>query len=391
LQRLFKITSDFQIAGEITSVNRYGNGNINDSYLVTTNCPQQKKYILQKINAHVFLKPDLLMQNICTVTEHIENKLTDSHKWQVFSVVKTKSGHGFHVSDKGSHWRMISFIEDSESFDVIQSDAQAYKLGSALGVFHSLVSDLSPDRLATVLDGFHVTPCYLKHYDQVIKRTPFSDEINFHIASAEAAPSSQLDLMITQLKSYACNFIVNNRSLATVLETAKEGRILSLRIMHGDPKINNVMFHKITGDAISIIDLDTVEPGLIQYDIGDCIRSSCNTLGEEAGEQWQDVTFDIEKFRCILQGYISEAKNFLTADDYDYLYHAIFTITFELGLRFFTDYLEGNSYFSKIDYEEQNLFRGLTQFKLAESIQTNRNKIEKIIMQLYKETKAGKK
>ena len=112
MQSLLKITSDFQIVGEVTSVMAYGSGNINDSYLVTTNCPQQKKYILQKINAHVFLKPDLLMQNICTVTEHIENKLGDSHKWQVFSVVKTKNCDGFHVSKDGSHWRLISFIED---------------------------------------------------------------------------------------------------------------------------------------------------------------------------------------------------------------------------------------------------------------------------------------
>jgi len=374
LQHLFKITSDFQIVGEVTSVMTYGSGNINDSYLVTTNCPQQKKYILQKINAHVFLKPDLLMQNICTVTEHIENKLGDSHKWQVFSVVKTKNGYGFHVSKDGSHWRLISFIEDSESFDVIQSDEQAFKLGSALGLFHSLVSDLPAYKLATVLEGFHITPGYLKHYDQVNKNV---------------TPSSEESYKTTQLKNYAFNFILNNRCNASILETAKKDKLLSLQIMHGDPKINNVMFHKRTGNAISIIDLDTVEPGLVHYDIGDCIRSSCNKLGEEAGEQWLDVYFDIDKFSYILKGYISEAKGFLTADDYEYIYHAIFIITFELGLRFFTDYLEGNCYFSKIDHEEHNLYRGLTQFKLAESIQTNRDKIEKIIRQLYKDTLAS--
>lgn len=370
MQRLFKITNDFEIAGEVTSVITFGNGNINDSYLVSTNCVQQKKYILQKINSHVFLKPDLLMQNICTVTEHIENKLGDSHRWQVFSVVKTKSGHGFHVSNDGSHWRMISFIEDAESFDVIQSDEQAFKLGSALGLFHSLVSDLPPGELATVIEGFHITPAYLMHFDQVKKNT--SHSLN--------EPQK-----ITKLKSYAFKFIANNRSKVSKLETAKKEALISLRIMHGDPKINNVMFHRNTGDAISIIDLDTVEPGLVHYDIGDCIRSSCNTLGEEAGEQWQDVYFDIKKCHSILKGYISEAKSFLTAGDYEYIYHSIFIIAFELGLRFFTDYLQGNRYFSKIDYEEQNLYRGLTQFKLADSIQINREEIEKIIKQVSNE------
>ncbi len=326
------------------------------------------------------------MQNICTVTEHIENKLGDNDKWQVFSVVKTKSGHGLHVSKDNSHWRMISFIENSESFDIIQSDEQAFKLGSALGVFHSLISDLPPYKLETVLDGFHVTPGYLKHFDQVIRKITASGDSSDHYKSGETFLSSDLCLEVTRLKTYAFDFIEKNRAHAATLEAAKEHQVLTLRIMHGDPKINNVMFHKDTGNATSIIDLDTVEPGLVHYDIGDCIRSSCNTLGEEAGKQWQDVNFDIEKFRCILQGYISEARSFLTKDDYDYFYHAIFIITFELGLRFFTDYLEGNCYFSKIDYEEQNLYRGLTQFKLAENIQINRKKIEKIITQLYRES-----
>ncbi len=385
MQHLFKVTSDFQIAGKVTSVISYGSGNINDSFLVTTNCPQQKKYILQKINAHVFSKPDLLMQNICTVTEHIEKKLGDNNKWQIFSVVKTKSGHGFHVSKDNSHWRMVSFIDNSESFDVIQSDEQAIKLGSALGVFHSLVSDLPPHKLATVLDGFHVTPGYLKHFDQVIRKITASADYDDHNKSGETTLSLEQCIEIARLKTYAFDFIEKNRTQADRLEIAKNRQILSLRVMHGDPKINNVMFHKDTGNAISIIDLDTVEPGPVHYDIGDRIRSSCNLLGEEAGEQWHEVYLDLEKFRYLLHGCIGEARSFLTTDDYEYFYHAIFIITFELGLRFFTDYLEGNCYFSKIDHEEQNLYRGLTQFKLAESIQINRKKIEKIIEQLYRE------
>jgi len=360
LNQLHKIASNFIIKDKIISIDEYGNGNINDSYLVTTSAKTKNKFILQKINTDIFHQPELLMQNINVVTEHIENKLVKNDKWQVFSVVKSQKGQSFWVSDKNSYWRMISFIEDSVSYDVIKSTEQASELGTALGVFHSLISDLQPTLLANVLEDFHITPSYLKHYDKVI------DNLQ---------KSNQEDIV------FAHNFISENRSKTIALEQAKKNKHLSLRIIHGDPKMNNVMFHKSTGRAISIIDLDTVEPGLIHYDFGDCVRSSCNRLGEEAGEQWRTVSFDIDIFRNILKGYINEAKSFLTENDYQYLYDAIFIIAFELGLRFFTDYLEGNVYFSKIDHSKQNLYRGLTQFKLTESIKNNRTEIENIIQE----------
>jgi Ser/Thr protein kinase RdoA (MazF antagonist) len=165
-----------------------------------------------------------------------------------------------------------------------------------------------------------------------------------------------------------------------VLEKAKAQGRLGLRPIHGDPKVNNVMMDTDTGQAISIVDLDTVKPGLVHYDIGDCLRSGCNPLGEET-EKWEAVLFDPDLCQAILQGYLSLARDFLTDNDYEYLYDAIRLIAFELGLRFFTDYLEGSVYF-KANHQEHNLARALVQFKLTESIESQATAIHAIIQEI---------
>jgi hypothetical protein len=140
------------------------------------------------------------------------------------------------------------------------------------------------------------------------------------------------------------------------------------------------MIETATGQAISIVDLDTVKPGLIHYDIGDCLRSGCNTLGEET-KQWEKVHFDPDLCKAILQGYLSTAREFLTGNDFFYIYDSIRLIAFELGLRFFTDYLEGNVYF-KVRHTEHNLARALVQFTLTESIESQEKAIRNIIQEI---------
>jgi Ser/Thr protein kinase RdoA (MazF antagonist) len=150
--------------------------------------------------------------------------------------------------------------------------------------------------------------------------------------------------------------------------------------MHGDPKVNNIMFDCQTGKAVSVVDLDTVKPGLVHYDIGDCLRSGCNPQGEETTE-WQSVYFDLDLCQAMLQGYLQVAKAFLTENDYVYLFDAIRLIALELGLRFFTDYLAGSVYF-KVKYPDHNLARALVQFKLTESIERQETAIQKLITDL---------
>jgi Ser/Thr protein kinase RdoA (MazF antagonist) len=226
-------------------------------------------------------------------------------------------------------------------------------------MFHNLISDLSPEKLADTLEGFHITPRYLQQYEEVLAKTSVSK-------SAEV--------------NYCLQFVSDRTTFAHILEDAKATGKLPLRLMHGDPKINNVMFDIDTDKAVSVIDLDTVKPGLVHYDIGDCLRSGCNPAGEET-QQWETVYFEPELCQSILQGYLGVAKEFLTENDYTYIYDAIRLITFELGLRFFADYLAGNVYF-KVKHPEHNLSRALVQFALTKSIEAQEATIRKIIQEM---------
>jgi Ser/Thr protein kinase RdoA (MazF antagonist) len=215
------------------------------------------------------------------------------------------------------------------------------------------------DDLADTLEGFHIMPGYLKNFERAF--------------SQNGARSSRS----TPEVKYCIRFIEQRRGLADVLERARaEGR-LQLRPVHGDPKVNNVMIEDTSGRAISLVDLDTVKPGLIHYDIGDCMRSGCNPLGEET-ENWEAVRFDPQIGAAILEGYLSQACNFLNADDYEFLYDSIRLLAFELGVRFFTDHLAGNVYF-KVKHPAHNLLRALVQFRLAESIEAHEADIRHII------------
>jgi Ser/Thr protein kinase RdoA (MazF antagonist) len=342
---IMNIAGSFTSHGSVTTIQPFGNGNINDTFLVSVDGAGKDQFILQRINTNVFRQPQLVMQNMCVYTQHVRDRLQNSpldRRWEVPQVLLTPTAQSC-IHHNGSYWRAISYITDSQSFDVL-TPQQAPEVGYALGMFHNLISNLPPERLADTLEGFHITPLYLQQYEKV--QPP-------HTPSAEV--------------EYCLKFIADRRSWANVLETAKAQGKLPLRLMHGDPKVNNVMFDVATQKAVSVIDLDTVKPGLVHYDIGDCLRSGCNPLGEET-QQWQTVHFDTDLCQGILQGYFSVAKAFFTTNDYAYLYDAIRLLAFELGLRFFTDYLAGNVYF-KVKYPEHNLIRSLVQFKLTESIE----------------------
>lgn len=372
LDYLVSIANRFQPQGQVQTIRAYGSGNINGTFLVTLDTKVEPQFILQRINTKVFQQPELVMQNISTLTEHVCQRLQKAvtsgvnwsavpgdRPWQVPRVLLTQEAQDHWIEPDGSFWRAMSFITLAQSFDQIQDLNHAQEIGSALGTFHALLSDLPPEQLAYTLDGFHITPQYLAHYDQV--------------RQASSLPSSpEVD--------YSVQFICDRRHQADVLERAKAQGQLCLRPTHGDPKINNVMICTTTGCAISMIDLDTVQPGLIHYDIGDCLRSACNPLGEETSE-WEAVTFDLNLCRALLQGYLAVAQEFLTDADYDYLYEAIRLLPFELGLRFFTDYLEGNIYF-RTAYPEHNLARALVQFKLAEQIEAQEVAIQALIQDL---------
>jgi Ser/Thr protein kinase RdoA (MazF antagonist) len=353
------VAEQFAPYTQVINVHEFGNGNINDTYLVTidTVLPEEKQFVLQRINTQVFKQPKLIMQNMRAFTEHMRRRARDEgHQWEMPRVIPACDGQDFYMDPEGNFWRAISYVHGARSFETIKDATLAREVGYALGTFQYLISDLPIHKLADTLEGFHIMPRYFQHFDRTFSQNGFK-------SNAEV--------------KYCLNFIEQRREFAHVLENAREQGKLRLRPVHGDPKVNNVMINESTGRAISLVDLDTVKPGLIHYDIGDCMRSGCNPLGEETA-QWEAVQFDPEIGAAILEGYLTQARNFLTAADYDYLFDSIRLLAFELGVRFFTDYLDGDVYF-KVKHPQHNLQRALVQFKLTESIEAYEADIRHII------------
>lgn len=364
LHHYASIAEQFASFRQVLEVREFGNGNINDTYLVwlDADTAEESQLVLQRINTQVFKQPTLIMQNMRAFTEHMRRRAHEealAHRWEMPRVIPSCGGQDFYVDAEGNFWRALSYVQGARSFDTIQDSAHAREVGYALGTFQYLISDLPIHRLADTLEGFHITPRYLQSFDRVLSQNGFK-------SSAEV--------------KHCLTLVEKRRGFTAVLEEARTRGWLRLRPVHGDPKVNNVMIESSSGRAISLVDLDTVKPGLIHYDVGDCMRSGCNPLGEET-ENWEAVRFDLDIGAAILEGYLTQARHFLTEADYRYLFDSIRLLTFELGIRFLTDHLAGNIYF-KVKHPEHNLQRALVQFKLTESIETHETDIRNIIQSM---------
>ena len=305
------------------------------------------------------------MANMQVVTERVHARLEkEAHVsdriWQLPRIIPTKDGKNFTQDGDGGYWRAISHIASATSYEQVQNLEHAYEVGFVLGQFQRLISDIPTDLLRDTLVGFHITPGYLKTLDDVV------DTVEGKV---------RLDGMTEARR--CLQFVQDRRDWCSVLEDAKERGELKLRPIHGDPKVANIMIDDATGKGTCIVDLDTVKPGLVQYDFGDCLRSACNPAGEEASDIGS-VHFDTDLCKVIVKGYMTLAGDFLTDADHHYLYDSIRLITFELGLRFFADYVAGDRYF-KVQHDMQNLNRARVQFRLCESIEANESGIRKII------------
>jgi Ser/Thr protein kinase RdoA (MazF antagonist) len=345
------ILSRFSVSGTFINAERFGSGLINDTYLCRfLDGGAARKYILQRINTSVFKQPEQVMENVEIVTAHIVNRLRMNgvhHPSSVTpSLVCARNGRPFLLDESGSYWRMFHFIESGQVFDRIGSTDQAYEIGRGLGAFQSLLSDLPPEKLHDTLPGFHRTPKYLADYDEALR----SDVMKR--ASGVAAEQE---------------FVLRRRSLAPLLTDLIAAGEVPMRVVHNDPKVNNVMLSAATGKALCMLDLDTVKPGIVHFDFGDCVRSGANRAGEDAPFV-EAVAFDAELYAAIARGYLREAGVFLRPKEIAMLPKSVEVITFELGIRFLADYLRGDTYF-KIDYPDHNLHRSRVQFKLLQSIE----------------------
>jgi hypothetical protein len=362
---LSSIADRFVAGASIRRITPLGNGNVNDTFLVEPHDSGGEAFVMQRVNTDVFRSPERVMHNLLKVSRHVGDKLSSSpetlqgRRWEMPRVIRLRHSNGHWVEDQGDFWRGISYIGAAITLDVVESNEQAREVGYGLGMFHHLISDLPADELEDTLEGFHITPQYLQRHTEVLKQ------------HTRALDREEQDCQ---------NFIAARSGSVSVLEDAKARGELQLRPIHGDPKVNNLMMDSDSGNAIALVDLDTVKPGLIHYDIGDCLRSGCNSLGEETTDVDQ-VSFNLERCAAILEGYLSAARGFMVDADFRYLFDAIRLIPFELGLRFFSDHLDGNRYF-KVHHQRHNLQRARVQFQLCASVEAQEREIRELIEQL---------
>jgi Ser/Thr protein kinase RdoA (MazF antagonist) len=355
----------FDVTGEPVATIPVGGGNVNDTFVVHFRTSSaETRVILQCVNHRVFKDPEALLTNMHQVTTHIHARLARERAahdriWQLPRIIPTVDGRRLYKDERGRYWRALSMIESATAHETVLDEIHAGEVGRILGQFHRLLADFDAAVLTDPLPGFHITPGYLSRYD----RTRQCKTAQARLGAPEA------------IRAQA--FVDARREFCTVLEDARAEGVLRDRVIHGDPKVANFMIDNFTGKGTGIIDLDTVKPGLIHYDVGDALRSLCNPAGEETRALSQ-VRFDTDLCRAFFRGYLVDAIGFLTPNDRRYLYEAIRLLALELGLRFFEDYLAGNVYFKAFS-AEHNLHRALVQFTLCERIESARAEINDII------------
>jgi len=349
-----EILSRYCPAISAAQVSTLGQGNINDTFLVRTD---RRAIVLQRINGQVFPCPQVLIDNLQELSRHLASRPdTGGQRWEEAVLVPALDGSLSILDNNGSTWRALSHIKDSVTVSRADNPLLAEQTGWALGHFHKRLTGLDVEKIQTPLPGFHQLSAYLCHYDQLL-----ANGLNHNSAAIR----------------FCLETIRKNRTHSLSLERALTRGDLRTRIIHGDPKIANVLFDPKSGLAISLIDLDTVGPGLLQHDLGDCLRSTCNSGGEDS--EPDQIRFDLDLCRITLQGFLEEAGQLLTPVDRTLIYDGVKSITFELGLRFFADYLEGGIYF-KCRSPEETLHRALVQFSLLHDIMEKEKAIRKLTL-----------
>lgn len=340
----------FALDGKVESIKPYGEGHINVTYVVNTE--SGKRYILQKINNSVFPDVPALMRNIGLVTDHLRRKTADSRR--VMELIRTKDGGNYTEGDDG-YYRMYSFVEDTICLQLIEKPEDFYESALAFGGFSESLSDFDASQLAEVIPDFHNTP---KRYE------------NFKRAIEKDALGRAKDV------KREIDFILSLEEKMSLLEKMRREGSLPLRVTHNDTKLNNVLLDRATRKALCVIDLDTVMPGLSLYDYGDSIRFGASTALEDE-KDLEKVSMSLDLFRIYTKGY-KEACPSLTQGEIEAMPLGAETMTLECGMRFLTDYLEGDHYFS-IHRPEHNLDRARTQIKLVQDMENKWDRMMKTV------------
>lgn len=339
----------FRLDGEPQSIIRYGNGHINDTYLITAS--SGTKYILQRVNGKVFKNPENVMKNIINVTAYLKEHLTGNMK--TLTLVPCKSGEEY-LSAEGEVWRVYDFIENAVSLELPENENDFYQSAVAFGSFQNMLKDFPAEKLYETIPNFHNTPDRYKNFLTAVREDPLG-------RAKTALPE--------------IDFVNSRRDFYGILESGRNSGRLPLKVTHNDTKLNNVMLDEKTRKPVCVIDLDTIMPGYSVNDFGDSIRFGASTAAEDEKEL-SKVHFDISLYKTYTAGFLAGCCGTLTDEERRLLPVGAKMMTAECGMRFLTDYLLGDTYF-KTAYPEHNLVRCRTQFKLVKEMEENWAEMQK--------------
>ena len=356
-----EVIKQFDLAGNVEAYEPYGSGHINDTYRLSCRLEDGgvKYYILQRMNKEIFTKPEELMENVVGVTSYLRKIIIEKGgdpERETLNIIKTKDGENFYIDGQGEYWRVYVFIEDAFSYDAVEKPEDFYESAVAFGNFQNLLADYPADTLHETIQGFHDTKARFARFKEVVAADVMG-----------RAASVQKDIQ----------FVLDHEETANVLGDLLAAGELPLRVTHNDTKLNNIMIDKETGKGLCVIDLDTVMPGLAVNDFGDSIRFGAST-GAEDEVDLDKISCSMELFELYTKGFIEGCKGSLTAKEIEMLPMGAKVMTYECGMRFLTDYLEGDVYF-KIHRENHNLDRARTQFKLVADMEQKWDTMKEIV------------
>jgi len=356
------IFGSFLAEGSFLKAESFGSGHIHDTFLITTSEEEKDDYILQRLNSKVFRKIPELQENIERVTRHIRRKLAAvpgaDLKRECINMIPSREGKSWINDEEGNFWRLLVFIPDHRSYDIVDSPPKAYEGGRAVGKFQAMLADMPDPPLHETIPDFH----------NIEKRLEWFEN---SIALDKAK-------RVTNLKAEIEFFRARTEKMTVIRRLGREG-IIPLRITHNDTKFNNILLDE-NDRALCIIDLDTVMPGYVHYDFGDAIRTAANVAAEDEPDL-SKIRMDIQLFKAYAEGYLSETRDTLNSTEKEYLAFAPLLITFEQAVRFLTDYIDGDTYY-RIHHEHHNLQRTRAQIRLVESMEDQYGEMQEIISRL---------
>ena len=351
----------FRLEGTVAECTRYGSGHINDTFFLrcTEENGTEHKYILQRMNHEVFKDPVSLMKNVEGVTHFMRERILaqggDPNR-ETLNLIPTKDGNTFYKDSLGNYWRVYLFIENAKCFDLVEKPEDFYQSGKAFGYFQRQLAQYPAAELTETIPHFHDTPSRLVNFKKAVAAD---------ICGRAAGVQKEIDFVLAR-----------ESEMGMAMDMLQDGR-LPLRVTHNDTKLNNIMFDAATGEALCIIDLDTIMPGLSIFDFGDSIRFGANT-GAEDEKDLSKISLSLELFDIYTKGFLEGCQGSLTKEEIDMLPMGAKLMTLECGMRFLTDYLEGDTYFHTA-YPDHNLVRTRTQFELVADMERKWDEMKAIV------------